>query len=159
MALRATPTIAICLIAGTAAGVALARPSDTAPSAPAPAAAVAEATTAPDSPYLGNGVGPANKPGTDDNSDAGEAAAAPTPVAINIEGFAYSGATTVAPGTPIVVTNLDGAPHTVTATNGEFDTGNLGQNEQATFIAPTTPGTYEFFCVIHPSMVGQLTVG
>ncbi len=160
MALRATPTIAICLTAGIAAGIALARPGDE----PAPAAATPVAETAPaptgqnvdgdpDSPYLADGTVPPAAAG-------GEEAAAPpaAPTAISIEGFAFSSSGSVAAGSPIEVTNLDGADHTLTANNGEFDTGTLGQGQTATISAPSTPGTYEFFCVIHPSMTGQLVV-
>ena len=123
MALRATPTIAICLTAGLAAGIALARPdTDPAPTAAAPAVASAAAE-------------------------------------ITIEGFAFAGAAPASPGVAVTVTNLDGAPHTLTAGDGSFDTGTLNQNEAATLVAPSTPGTYEYFCAIHPSMVGTLSVG
>ena len=157
MALRATPTIAICLTAGIAAGIALARPGGTAnPAASGPVATPAPSVSAegplPDneSPYLVDA--PA--------ADAGESAAPPQPasVAISIEGFAFAPIGAVAPGAPIAVTNLDSADHTLTAVDGAFDTGTIGQNELVTIAAPATPGTYEFFCEIHPSMTGQLIV-
>lgn len=162
MALRTTPTIAICLTAAVAAGIALARPADQAPPAAAPvaeAAAPAEVTTVPanDSPYLVDGETAPIAEG-DSGADTAAPPAAPSPVAISIEGFAFTSTNPVAPGSPIAVTNLDGSPHTLTATNGEFNTGTLGQDESANFAAPTAPGTYEFFCVIHPSMTGQLVV-
>lgn len=153
MALRATPTIAICLTAGVAAGIALARPADQ-PDPAAAAPVVAEGTApdtepANDSPYLADGEAALG----DDTPPAAVA-----PVAIAIEGFAFSGSAPVAAGSPIAVTNLDSAGHTLTATDGTFDTGTLGQNELSTLTAPTTPGTYAFFCEIHPSMTGQLVV-
>ena len=163
MALRATPTIAICLTAGIAAGIALARPGDS--DAPAPAAAVEATETAadtgrnvegdPDSPYLADAD--SNPLADDDTAD--DAIATPAaPAAVSIEGFAFSSLEPVAPGSTIEVTNLDSAPHTLTATNGEFDTGNIDQNQTVTITAPSAPGTYEFFCAIHPSMTGQLVV-
>lgn len=159
MALRATPTIAICLTAGVAAGIALARPDDQPDpnaSAPAPAAepasgASADTQPADDSPYLVDATVP--------SSDSGQDAPVPAePVAISIEGFTFTATDAVAGGSPIAVTNLDSADHTLTATDGAFDTGTLGQNESVSIAAPTSPGTYEFFCAIHPSMTGRLVV-
>lgn len=158
MALRATPTIAICLTLGIAFGIALARPADQVP--PAASAVVAEQPLAPgsqdvsgdpDSPYLIDGASaPAGGEGAVERSAA--------PATISIEGFDFSSLGPVAPGSTIEVTNLDSSPHTLTAVDGGFDTGNLGQGETATIVVPTTPGTYEFFCEIHPSMTGQLVV-
>jgi len=159
MALRATPTIAICLTAGIAAGIALARPGDQA--APAAATPVAEAASAEpaaapesdnDSPYIAD-----EAPAAAD-ADTAAPVEALAPVAISIEGFDFSPTGPVAAGSPIAVTNLDGADHTLTARDGEFDTGTLGADQLASFAAPTTPGVYEFFCAIHPSMTGELVV-
>ena len=159
MALRATPTIAICLTAGIAAGIALARPGDQPD--PAAAAPVAEPTSAApvpapepdtDSPYIADGNPPAG------DTDSPVPPDTPAPTAISIEGFDFSPSDTVAAGSPIEVTNLDGADHTLTARNGEFNSGTIGANELVSIAAPTSPGTYEFFCVIHPSVTGQLVV-
>jgi plastocyanin len=53
--------------------------------------------------------------------------------------------------------NNDGAPHTVTATNGGFDSGNMdpGQSWAFTF---TAPGVYRYHCSYHPWMFGTVTV-
>jgi nitrite reductase (NO-forming) len=53
--------------------------------------------------------------------------------------------------------NKDNAPHTVTATGGNFDSGNLnsGQTWTHTF---TTPGTYTYRCTYHPWMTGTIIV-
>ena len=40
----------------------------------------------------------------------------------------------------------------------DFDTGRLGQNGTQSVAAPAAPGSYVFFCAIHPSMVGTLVV-
>lgn len=79
--------------------------------------------------------------------------------AITIEGFAFSSLGATTPGVSITVTNADGAAHTLTAVNGEFDTGLIGGSGTASFAAPAGAGTYEFFCELHPSMTGTLTVG
>ena len=64
----------------------------------------------------------------------------------------------VAPGATITVTNRDSTAHTLTATDGSFDTGNLAQNQSKTIKAPTKPGTYDYICNIHQYMTGTLVV-
>ncbi|MEM9039493.1 MAG: cupredoxin domain-containing protein [Actinomycetota bacterium] len=164
---RISPTLALCLAGGLAAGIALARPaSDDGAPAPAPAAAPAAgdptATSAPAPADDGFAYEiDAEQSADASNANGAEAPAAPVVPAtgaIEIRDFAFGSALTVAPGTEITVTNVDGAPHTVTADDGSFGTPNLGQNESAVVIAPATPGTYSFFCAIHPSMTGQLVV-
>jgi plastocyanin len=53
--------------------------------------------------------------------------------------------------------NNDSAPHTVTANDGSFDSGNLAPTGTFTFTF-TTPGTYEYHCIYHPWMVGTVVV-
>jgi plastocyanin len=65
---------------------------------------------------------------------------------------------TVAPGSLVKVTNKDSATHTLTATGGQFDTGNITQNETKTFRAPSKPGTYKYICNIHQYMMGSILV-
>jgi plastocyanin len=65
---------------------------------------------------------------------------------------------TVAPGSMVKVTNKDSATHTLTATGGQFNTGNITQNETKTFKAPTKPGTYRYICNIHQYMMGSIVV-
>jgi plastocyanin len=77
---------------------------------------------------------------------------------ITIQNFAFGSPLTVAPGTTVTVTNKDGAPHTVTADNGEFQTKELSQGQSGTFTAPAQAGTYKFHCAVHPNMHGTLTV-
>lgn len=65
---------------------------------------------------------------------------------------------TVSPGQAVDVVDQDEEPHTLTADDGSFDTGSFDNADPGRFIAPTTPGRYEFACSIHPSMTGTLTV-
>ncbi len=53
--------------------------------------------------------------------------------------------------------NNDSVPHTVTATDGSFSSGNLnaGQSWSYTF---TTPGTYTYYCAYHSWMTGTIVV-
>ena len=162
MALRATPTIAICLVAGVATGIALARPDDAASTADSRYESGAASTdSGGENLDLSYGDTPAYGESTDDLATTDEAAtddAAGGTAAITIADFDFSGQTEVAPGTAIEVTNLDGAPHTLTSVDELFGTDRLGQNAAATITAPDGPGTYEFFCEIHPSMRGELVV-
>ena len=64
----------------------------------------------------------------------------------------------VAPGATVNVTNKDSATHTLTATGGQFDTGNITQNQTKTFTAPSKPGTYHYICNIHQYMMGTIVV-
>ncbi|MBV1894196.1 MAG: cupredoxin domain-containing protein [Ilumatobacteraceae bacterium] len=77
---------------------------------------------------------------------------------IQIEGFAFTEAPSVDPGTQIVVSNDDGAAHTLTSDDGLFDTGDISGGASASITAPQEAGTYSFVCLIHPSMTGELTV-
>ncbi len=60
-------------------------------------------------------------------------------------------------GDTITWTNQDAAPHTATADDGSFDTGELarGQSGSHTF---TTAGSFSYVCSIHPSMRATVTV-
>jgi plastocyanin len=92
---------------------------------------------------------------------AGSSAPAPAGAAsITITNFVYSPATlTVAPGTVITVTNNDTAPHDVDSDDGtSFLTETVTKGGTFTFTAPSTPGTYGYFCSVHPNMRGTLIV-
>jgi plastocyanin len=128
MALRFTPTLAICAIcAAVTAGLLALPPAENATQTPLPA------PTAP-------------------------AAGAPAPVVITIADFDFGQLRTVSSGADVQVSNADAEAHTMTARNGAFDSGSVDEGTSVTFKAPTVPGTYEFYCDIHPSMTGQLVV-
>lgn len=134
MTKRVSITLAICTIGAIVAVGALFLPArQTSTATPAPVAAAADTT----------------------GQSAPAAAAAQT---VSIENFSFGGATTVSPGEQITVSNVDSAPHTMTANDGSFDTGILNSGSTATLTMPTTPGTYQFFCSLHPSMVSTITV-
>lgn len=149
MPVRASITLGICLGAGLAAGIGLARPGPApaavpaSPGAPVPAAAPGYGRPAP---------GPAATPPASPASPA-----SPAPV-IQIRDFAFGGGATAAPGGPVTVVNADSVAHTLTAADRSFDSGTLDPGGRATITAPTAPGTYRFVCTIHPSMTGTLTV-
>jgi plastocyanin len=86
-------------------------------------------------------------------------ASSSTGTSITISNFMFSPMSlTVSPGSTVQVTNKNSATHTLTATGGQFNTGNITQNQTKTFKAPTTPGAYHYICNIHQYMVGTITV-
>lgn len=95
------------------------------------------------------------------SAPAGSAAGAKT-ATVNIKGFAFAPATiTVAKGTKITFSNQDSANHTVTSganrtKDGKFDEP-VDAGTQAT-ITFDTAGTFEYFCTLHSSMKGTVTV-
>jgi plastocyanin len=79
--------------------------------------------------------------------------------AITIQNFAFSPARlTVAAGATVTVTNKDQVAHTLTATKGGFDTGEIAAGQSKSFTAPNNPGTYPYICSIHQYMSGTLVV-
>ncbi|MET0420650.1 MAG: cupredoxin domain-containing protein [Acidimicrobiia bacterium] len=75
---------------------------------------------------------------------------------ITIKNFEYAPpALNVAAGTTVKVVNADGTVHTVTATKGGFDTGDLQGGAQAS-ITVSKPGRYTYFCDIHNYMTGVI---
>jgi len=63
----------------------------------------------------------------------------------------------VSSGTTVTWVNRDSVEHTITATDASFNSGNIeiGGMFNWTF---TKPGTYQYQCLIHPSMVGEVVV-
>ena len=70
---------------------------------------------------------------------------------------------TIAVGTTVMWTNLDTAPHTSTSgqsptSDGIWNSGILSQNQASAAIAFNTPGTFPYFCTVHPSMQATVEV-
>jgi plastocyanin len=81
-----------------------------------------------------------------------------SPDRVEIADFAFSpGAVEVRAGTRVTWSNADPAAHTVTARDGAFDSGTLdpGSGFETTF---AEPGTFAYFCQIHPTMRGSVRV-
>ncbi|RLE20188.1 MAG: hypothetical protein DRJ50_11120, partial [Actinobacteria bacterium] len=82
--------------------------------------------------------------------------APPGDVSIFDNGFAPT-TKTVTAGTAVTWSNTGALPHTVTDRGGLFDSSFVmaGETFQRTF---DTPGTFSYFCTIHPEMVGTISV-
>ncbi len=53
---------------------------------------------------------------------------------------------------------MDQVTHTLTASKGEFNTGDIPPGQSKTFTAPTVPGRYAYICSIHQYMSGTIVV-
>lgn len=84
-------------------------------------------------------------------------APAPSP-AVRIDNFTFTPAEiTVPAGTAVTWINGDDIPHTVAATNNAFRSKVLDTDQQYSFTF-AKPGTYEYFCSLHPHMQGRVIV-
>ena len=91
-------------------------------------------------------------------SSSGSGAATSTK-SITISNFMFSPMhAAVAPGSTVSVTNKDSVTHTLTATGGQFNTGDIGPGQTKTFTAPSKAGTYNYICNIHQYMMGTIVV-
>src|SRR5437867_12632451 len=88
----------------------------------------------------------------------GAHALAATPPTIGIKQFKYGPSMLTVPvGTTVTWVNHDEEPHTVTSGTGAFSSAGLVNDD--TFVQTfTKPGTYQYFCSIHPYMKGTLVV-
>ena len=89
----------------------------------------------------------------------GEAAApAARRVVVEARGFGFVPAlVTVAPGDTIVFVNRDALPHTATATDSTWDSGELTSGASWSLVAGDA-GTTGYICAYHPSMRGSIDV-
>jgi plastocyanin len=81
-------------------------------------------------------------------------------VQIVIDNFTFSPAKlTISAGTKVTWVNHDDVPHTATNTAKpkSFDSGTLDTDERFSYVF-ATPGTYDYFCAVHPKMTGQIVV-
>ena len=77
---------------------------------------------------------------------------------ITIDNFTFkTPELTVAAGTVVTWVNRDDMPHTVVGARKEFASPVLDTDQRFSFTF-TTPGTYEYYCSIHPRMTGRVIV-
>ena len=84
----------------------------------------------------------------------------PTPaLTIDIRNFAFTpGKLAIPVGSRVVWTNRDEEPHIVVSAGGNFPSSpglDTGDTYAFTF---SKPGTYTYYCSIHPMMVGTIVV-
>ncbi len=64
---------------------------------------------------------------------------------------------TVKAGATVTWTNEDDVPHTIASSSKFFKSKALDTGDKFSFTF-TTPGTYEYFCSLHPHMTGAVVV-
>src|SRR3984893_18443460 len=79
--------------------------------------------------------------------------------AVGIDNFTFNPQTvTVKAGTTVTWTNRDDIPHGLAATNNAFKRSQALDTDDSFSFTFTTPGTYQYFCYIHPHMTGTIVV-
>ena len=79
-------------------------------------------------------------------------------VAVKIDNFVFGPqAITVPVGTTVTWTNSDDIPHTAVSTDGVFKSKVMDTDENFSYTF-TKPGTYPYYCSVHPKMTGQVVV-
>jgi plastocyanin len=78
---------------------------------------------------------------------------------IKIDNFSFGPATiTIAAGTTVTWTNNDDVPHVVTSDDNKmFKSKALDTDDHFSFTF-SKPGTYNYYCAIHPKMTAKIVV-
>jgi plastocyanin len=77
---------------------------------------------------------------------------------VQIDNFRFTPtATAIAAGADLTWTNRDDMPHRIVDTNGQFTSPVLDTNQRFTRTF-NTPGTYRYYCSLHPKMTGEIVV-
>jgi plastocyanin len=83
---------------------------------------------------------------------------APSGVEVKIDNFSFGPMTvSISAGEKVTWVNRDDIPHTVMSTDKVFRSKPLDTDDKFTFTFER-PGTYEYFCSLHPKMTGKVIV-
>jgi amicyanin len=89
---------------------------------------------------------------------AAAAETGPAPAEIKIDNFSFTPPMlTVQAGTKVTWTNRDDIPHNIVSSEQKFKSKPLDTDDNYSFTF-TEPGTYQYFCGLHPKMVGKVVV-
>ncbi len=79
--------------------------------------------------------------------------------ATSISNFTFDPKTlTIKAGTTVTWTNKDDIPHGLAWANDTFARSKTLDTNDSTSVTFATPGTYKYFCYLHPFMVGTVVV-
>jgi plastocyanin len=82
-----------------------------------------------------------------------------TPNTVTIDNFFFTpGSVTVKAGTAVTWTNKDDIPHGIASANNAFKKSPALDTDESYTFTFATPGTYQYFCYLHPKMVGTIVV-
>ena len=77
---------------------------------------------------------------------------------VKIDNFSFTPqALNVSVGTTVTWTNSDDVPHNVVSTDKVFKSKTMDTDEKFSY-SFTTPGTYKYYCSLHPRMTGTVVV-
>ena len=78
---------------------------------------------------------------------------------IEIKDFAFNPQSiTVKPGEKVTWINRDEEPHTIVSVEKQFKKSTALDTDQEFTITAGPPGTYGYFCSVHPKMTGTIVV-
>jgi amicyanin len=78
---------------------------------------------------------------------------------VKIDNFSFGPPTLTVPvGATVTWTNQDDVPHTVVSTDGKDIKSPVLDTDQKFTHTFAQPGTYEYYCSIHPKMTGKVIV-
>jgi plastocyanin len=77
---------------------------------------------------------------------------------VQIDNFSFTPQTlTIRAGTKVTWVNKDDVPHTVTSSEKKFKSRVLDTDDQFSYTF-SNPGTYNYYCSVHPRMTGRIIV-
>jgi plastocyanin len=77
---------------------------------------------------------------------------------VSIDNFSFTPMEmTIPAGSQVTWVNKDDVPHTVVSVDHKFKSQALDTDEKFSFTF-SNPGTYEYFCSVHPKMTGKIIV-
>jgi plastocyanin len=79
---------------------------------------------------------------------------------VTIDNFAFDPQVlTISPGTKVTWLNRDDVPHTATSSESppKFNSKTIDTDEKFSYVF-TQPGTYPYFCALHPKMTAKIVV-
>lgn len=92
------------------------------------------------------------------NSTNSSTASESEPNTVSMENLSFQpGALFISVGDEVTWTNNDSATHTVVANDSSFQSEQLNSGSSFKNIF-SKPGTYQYYCSIHPSMTGKIIV-
>lgn len=81
----------------------------------------------------------------------------PSSIVVDIGNFSFGSGTLTVPGTTVTWINRDDVPHTVVSTDRVFASSVLDTDDKFSYTFEK-PGTYPYYCSVHPKMAAKVVV-
>jgi plastocyanin len=93
-----------------------------------------------------------------DPSPAKSQGSSAQPAEVKVDNFSFSPDTLTVPvNTTVTWVNKDDVPHVIASSEGSFKSKGLDTDDKYSYTF-TKPGTYSYYCSIHPKMTGKIVV-